>query len=124
MTYEYFCPNCEVIVEVESPMDADHSPGPCPDCGKTMGRIYGANFICDEIRSTWHFNPKTRQEEKTWGQHFDVGLGRWIGTKSERRRIMKEKGLAELGTEKLGDSTYEKVFKRKRLEGLTRGQSL
>lgn len=98
MTYTFHCPECRALVELEQRMNADHTPPTCA-CGKQTQRIFNSRYNCDEIRSTRYFNPDVGAEVTDHGRKYDIGMGAWYTTKSQRKQLMKEKGLGEYGPE-------------------------
>ena len=97
MIYSFDC-TCGSEVDLVQGMNDDHAPPACA-CGKSMRRLYNSRYNCDELRSTKYLDPRTGKERKDHGRVFDIGLGSWYSTWSERARIMKKKGLGEFGPE-------------------------
>ena len=80
-----------------------------------MRRVYNSHAIGDEIRSVVYFDPVKRHDVKGHGRYFDVGLGAWVGSKTERRRIMQAKGLREVCPEDYHherDTAYQKYYRK------------
>jgi len=77
-------------------MNDDHTPPACA-CGALTHRVYNAHHIVDEIRGTSYFHPTKRTTVRDHGRVFDVGMGAWYSTKSERKRKMQARGLKEYG---------------------------
>jgi len=92
--YEFSCPSCGKITEEWQAMNDDHTPGTCT-CGAKLKRVYGFTPVDDSIGSGVHFNPITRKTEAYNGLRFDIGLGQWTRTKSERKYWMKRLNLQE-----------------------------
>lgn len=42
MIYEYKCPNCSTILEVERSIHAEASTPLCADCGELMNRVWSS----------------------------------------------------------------------------------
>lgn len=94
--YDFRCPKCGAITTLNQSMNADHTPPPCA-CGGMTNRIFNHNSICDEIRGRTYFHPTLKQNVKGHGKYFDLGMGQWINSKSDRRAKMKKLGLVEHG---------------------------
>jgi len=77
-TYEYECPSCKASFEerrsVESRGDAK-----CP-CGETP------RIVIVSSRQSHLFEP-----------YYCVSMGAWVRSHEERRRLMREQGLTEVG---------------------------
>lgn len=97
MIYEFYCERCEAALDVERPMARAGEPADCPRCREPMRRVYGHAFHCDEIRGRTYFDPVKKAEVRGHGQYFDIGMGQWIFSKSDRRKKMKALGLVEHG---------------------------
>ena len=98
MIYSFTCPTCKKQLEVVQGMNDDHTPPVC-QCGARTTRIWDSRVNGDELRSTKYIDPVTKKERKDHGRVFDVGMGAWYSTWSERARLMKEKNLGEFGPE-------------------------
>jgi hypothetical protein len=48
-----------------------------------------------------------------WKPHYNLGLGQWVETRGEYNRILKEKNLIELGTEKIDPLKYNEALNKK-----------
>jgi len=115
MIYTFRCDACGNHDEREQRVQADHTPPSCGACGVPMRREYNQSVIGDEIRSVSYFDPRKRHDVKGHGRYYDIGLGAWIGSKSERRRIMRAKGLTEVCPEdyhKDRDTAYQKYYRK------------
>lgn len=75
----------------------DHSPGTCPQCAMALKRVFDSHSIGDEIRSTSYFDPEKKAQVKDHGRLFDIGIGAYVESKSERRDLAKKKGLIPWG---------------------------
>lgn len=99
MIYEFQCHGCQRFHDVERPMALAGAPGPLCECGSGTHRVYSSRYNCDEIRSTRYIKPDPATlrgvEVKDHGRVFDMGLGAWYSSWSERRKLMKAKGLQE-----------------------------
>jgi putative FmdB family regulatory protein len=45
MRYSYRCNDCELIFDVEEPMEADHVAAPCPTCKQPCDRVWTTPVI-------------------------------------------------------------------------------
>jgi len=97
MTYTFRCEECLIVVEREESMMVDHSPGTCPQCAKVLLRVFNSHSIGDEIRSSTYFDPDKKAEVRDHGRIFDMGIGAYVESKSERRNLAKQKGLIPWG---------------------------
>ena len=100
MIYVFACDACGVEEEVERPM-ADASLPHTGACGHEGRRVYASSFHCDEIRGTALWDPKARGVKKQHGKYFDVGLGRYITSKSQRKQIVANSGVQEYGAREI-----------------------
>ena len=96
--YEFQCDGCSGYAIREEPMSASHTPPVCSTCNIPMRRIFGSAFHCDEIRGRKYFHPGLKQEVQGHGKYFDIGMGQWINSKSDRWKKMKKLGLQEWGS--------------------------
>ena len=55
--YDYHCPNCGSVFEVEHPMSA-HPTGSCPSCGTTSERVFDPSGIV--FKGTGFYNTDQR----------------------------------------------------------------
>lgn len=93
MTYDYVCSVCGLKVELDQSILDAHTPPVC-ECGSMMKRNWSSIQIrSDEFKSCSHYDTKAKKYVKSHGDHYDLGLGAWVNSKSERERLMKEKGL-------------------------------
>ena len=83
-------------MDEERPMSKAGEPGPVC-CTGNMNRVYASHFHCDEIRGRTYFDPIKKHEVRGHGKYFDIGMGQWINSKSDRRNKMKKLGLVEHG---------------------------
>lgn len=85
----FFCWNCKI----EFDGDEERFNQPCQRCGNlspTTGKWYG------------------RSPSKIPSSYFDTSLGVYIRGQKEKSRILNERGLVEIGNEKIPDqSTWE-----------------
>ena len=88
----------------------------CPRCACPSHQVFrGCNIVGDELGKTVFLNPDTHKMEQSHGRVYDEGMGAWYESKSERRRLMKEKGLKEYGgadPHGLTDKSYQKYYQR------------
>jgi len=101
MIYEFVCDTCGRRLEIERPMAKAGDPVSCPVCtqysGRCMRRLYTSATIVDEIRGRNYFHPTLKREVQDHGKYFDVGMGQWVFSKSDRRKKMAALGLQEWG---------------------------
>lgn len=64
-----------------------------------MARVFSSNIIGDEIKSTTYYDPMVGAMRKDHGREFNLGLGEWVDSKSDRDRKAKAKGLKAVGTD-------------------------
>jgi predicted nucleic acid-binding Zn ribbon protein len=95
MFYTFHCAHCNETIDRWQNIADEHVGGECRKCGQMTVRVYNAQIAGDEFKSGTHFNPSTRRMERCHGDHFDIGLGKWVSSKSERARLMKERELHE-----------------------------
>lgn len=107
MIYEFKCDECGNGFEVIKPVSECSTPEACPQCGAPKARrIYShqIGFIGASVKDAY----------------FDISLGKVISSDREKKEILKEKGIIEVGTEKSMDSfrknTSEKRAKEKEKE--------
>lgn len=86
-TVEYRCQGCRIEYEVfrhaaEWPYPDNF---PCPSCGANVARYFS--------------RPPGMSPDPHWNGYFDQQLGRYISSRDEKRRILKEKGLEEVSAE-------------------------
>ena len=94
--YAFTCNTCGREAEVMRPMAQASDPGPrC--CETPMRRLFLSHYHCDEVRGSAYFCPDRRREVKDHGKVYDLGLGKWYTTKSERRKYIKQAGFQEHG---------------------------
>lgn len=83
-TVEYRCTGC--AVEYETTRHASEWPFPdafvCPSCGSAAVRYFS--------------RPPSMSPDPHWTGYYDQQLGKWISSRDEKRRILKEKGLEEI----------------------------
>ena len=73
--YEFECPKCGKRQEELLPHDFRQSPL-CTCCNIMTNRVYSSFSYTFDFRDGW-----------------DVGLGEYVDTKSDRERFIREKGL-------------------------------
>jgi len=75
------------------------APETCPNCAGDLKRVFLCHFSHDELRSTSYVAPIGGKgiQVKDHGRVFDMGMGAWYSSWSERKRLMKQKGLQEWG---------------------------
>lgn len=95
--YSFHCDGCGLTHTRDEPMNAEHRPGSCHQCGRPLRRLYDSRTVVDEIRGTNYFHPTKRMEVHGHGATFDIGLGKWYSTKQERRNLIKKAGFQEWG---------------------------
>jgi predicted nucleic acid-binding Zn ribbon protein len=98
MIYSFRCDGCAHEVDLDRPMDQAGEPAHCEMCTAPMRRLFNSHSICDEIRGTNYLDPRINKRVKDHGKYYDIGMGRWIRSKSERRALMKRDGLVEVGS--------------------------
>ena len=86
-TVEYRCQGCRIEYEVfrhaaEWPYPDEFS---CPSCGALVVRYFS--------------RPPGMSPDPHWNGYYDQQLGRYITSRDEKRRILKEKGLEEVSAE-------------------------
>lgn len=87
MTYEYKCNSCEHSFDVTKNVKYMDIDEPCPKCGT----------ICERI-----FRPKIHlSNTKVQDSYYNHGLGQVVKNDQHARQIAKEKGLIEVGNEKV-----------------------
>lgn len=74
--YEFKCPSCSVVFDRVMGMNDKHEAD-C-ECGERANRVFS------ECTFTEVYNGR-----------YEPGLRQYVGTKTERRRLMKEKGLVD-----------------------------
>jgi len=84
---EYHCRACGIEYEYhftleQWPYVEEFS---CVSCGGQAVRYFSA--------------PPAMSPDPHWAGYFDQQLGKWIGSRDEKRRLLKEKGLVEVSSE-------------------------
>ena len=98
MTYTFRCDGCSTEVDVERPIAHAGDEYRCLNCTASMRRVFNSYSVCDEIRSTNYLHPTLNRHVKGHGKYYDRGMGAWIHSKSERKALIKERGLTETGS--------------------------
>ena len=98
--FDFRCMKCDKIFEIYKKLN-EEAEVKYPDC---------QSF---EIRRVWL--PGTLNVSLPMHEYYDNGLGMVVKGKSHRNAIMKEKGLIEMGTEKLDLAKQERD--RERVQG-------
>ena len=98
MIYSFRCDGCSSTVDVDRPMARAGETEHCQSCTAPMRRLFNSHSICDEIRGTHYLHPGLNKRVKDHGKYFDIGMGRWIHSKSERRKLIARDGLVEVGS--------------------------
>ena len=83
MVYEYFCEKCQLAKEVVKPV-CDYDKGEtCDSCGEIMQKKLFVPYLtgCNDSKE------------------YNYSIGEWC-TRQDMRKIAKERGLVEVGTEK------------------------
>lgn len=84
---EYHCLSCRT--EFEFHLTASDWPYPdafaCTVCGAPATRYFSA--------------PPAMSPDPHWSGYFDQQLGQYVGSRDEKRRLLKEKGLEEVSAE-------------------------
>ena len=84
--YEYECLSCADTFEItHSIADLYEREAMCPKCG-LWGRA-NLQLVFDH-----------RQVEAPWSPHWNFGMGAYVGSRSEYKKLLKEKGLREYGS--------------------------
>jgi putative FmdB family regulatory protein len=84
VTYVFFCEPCGYRHDVDRPVSAHSDPCPCPSCGDGMRRLYTPPQII------------TPGEQKAY---FHPALGQVVKGDLEAKKLAKERGWNEIGTE-------------------------
>jgi len=98
--YDYRCDSCNIVFEAYNKMDKCRN-AECPKCKAEAHQVF--------------ITPPMAYKEIL--PHFDRGLGRYVNDRSERKRIMAEKGLVE------ADSSVDRFVKETREEDADRNRS-
>ena len=86
ITYPYTCDSCGLMMDIRCSMDNRDSQM-CPTCGHGLTQDYSRKRIL---------------VDQTIGK-YDEQLGCYVESSSDKRRILKEKGLCEMA---VGDRSY------------------
>lgn len=116
--YDFRCDTCthewETFMHISERMRVAFLE--CPRCACPGHQVFrGCNIVGDELGKTVYIDPDTKETVQSHGRVFDEGMGAWYETKSERRRLMKEKGLKEYGGSDphgLTDKSYQQFYRR------------
>ena len=97
MLYEYECIDCGVSLDVVRSVDDRDLPVEHPEgkCNGQMKRL---------ITVKTHLLGVNEQE------YYSQALGQWVHGKSHARRIAKDKGLIEVGNEKVENHLKPKQY--------------
>ena len=98
--YDYQCDSCNTVFESYNKM-AECRNAECPKCKAIARQVF--------------ITPPMAYREIL--PYFDRGLGRHVNDRSERKRIMAEKGLVE------ADSSVDRFVKETREEDADRNRS-
>ncbi len=85
--YDVLCPECEQEWEDYATIQ-DKDTIPCPHCHELGREIYGITQITIKSQPKVHGNQMGE---------IDPGLGEYVGSEEDRRRIMRLNSLEEIG---------------------------
>ena len=83
--YDYHCSQCGEITDVWAKMHEMIKP--CPQCKGVMDRLISPCAIRMDISPYFDENLGNRENPQ----------GRWINSRQQKRQVMKEEGLEEIG---------------------------
>jgi len=104
--YDVLCPNCEKEWEDYATIQ-DKDMIPCPFCHEEGKINYGITQITVKAKPKVHGNQMGE---------IDPGLGEYVGSEDDRKRIMKENHLEEVGGERCSTTHLRDVENKKQRE--------
>lgn len=91
MIYEYYCPDCKLLVDVEKSLAQIDRPEFCSACDYEMERQLSANVSFQ--------NEKAESNEA----FYHPALGQVVKSEKHAREVAKQKGFIEVGNESQND---------------------
>ena len=86
-TTEYHCRACGAEYEYVFAVQEWPYPEAC-ECGR-----------CGAVATRYFSQPPAMSPDPHWSGYYDTQLGKWIGSRDEKRRLLKEKGLEEVSSQ-------------------------